>query len=466
MRPSPPRSQRGLGEQRVQWRLRDWGISRQRYWGCPIPLIHCARCGEVPVPDEDLPVRFPKTWCPMAPAIRWRSARPSSSATAQAAAASARRETDTMDTFVDSSWYFLRFASANQQAGRSMRARILAAGGPVHRRHRARDPAPAVLALLDARDARPGAGEAQRAVQQPADAGHGAQPVSTTASRPPARRVFNPAEVERHDAAGSAPARGCWATASRWSTAGSARCRSRRTTASTRRRWSKKYGADTARLFMMFAAPPEQTLEWSDEGVQGQYRFLRRLWKAVHEHVARRAGAGARGARALHGRGRGTAPAARTRRWCASATTSAGGACSTPRSRPSWSCSTRRALSTTPAQAARAVRQEALEIAVLCLSPIVPHICHVLWRALGHERALIDEPWPQPDAAALVQQDRWSWSCRSTASCAAQVRVAAGADEATARAAALAARACGGSWARRRPRRVIYVPGKLVNIVV
>ena len=207
-------------------------------------------------------------------------------------------------------------------------------------------------------------------------------------------------------------------TGSRSSTAGSARCRSRRTTASIRKTLAEKYGADTARLFMLFASPPEQTLEWSDEGVQGQYRFLRRLWKAVHDHVAVRPDA---------------VPARSARAGCAGpARPAPPGAADAGAS--SDDIGRRRVFNTAiaavmellnavarydgPGAAARAVRQEALEIAVICLSPMVPHVCHELWFALGHERALSTSPGASPTRRRWCRTT-WSWWCRSTASCAA-----------------------------------------------
>ena len=158
---------KGLGEKQVLYRLRDWGISRQRYWGWPIPIVHCPACGDVPVPDDQLPVVLPEDCVPDGTGNPLNKRPDFVNARARSAASAARRETDTMDTFVDSSWYYMRFACPDNDRHDGGRARrLLAAGRPVHRRHRARDPAPALLALLDQGDARPRARRVRRAVHR------------------------------------------------------------------------------------------------------------------------------------------------------------------------------------------------------------------------------------------------------------------------------------------------------------
>jgi leucyl-tRNA synthetase len=224
-----------------------------------------------------------------------------------------------------------------------------------------------------------------------------------------------------------------------------------------------EFGADTARLFTMFAAPPDQTLEWSDEGVQGAYRFIKRLWKAVHDHVA-------------HGA---TVPldrqslndAQRAMRRQAHHTlakiTDDIGRRRTFNTAIAAAMELLNALAKFPSSFAqdRSVMQEALEIAVLGLSPIIPHVTHVLWRALGHRTAMIDQPWMQVDPAAL-QTSSIAMVVQVNGKLRGHITVAAGADEAAVRAAALAdsnVRKFIGSAALRK---LIIVPGKLVNIVV
>jgi leucyl-tRNA synthetase len=240
----------------------------------------------------------------------------------------------------------------------------------------------------------------------------------------------------------------------------------------------EKYGADTARLFMMFAAPPEQSLEWSDDGVQGQSRFLRRLWKAVYEHVA--AGAAltptpqpVAAAEPLAQRPAPLAqtPAARELRRLAHQTLA----------KVTSDIDRRRTFNTAIAAvmellnavghyteggaAGQAIRQEALEIAVLSLSPIVPHICHALWHALGHATAVIDESWPEPDREAL-SQSMVELIVQVNGKLRGRLQLPAGAQREQAVDAALAdpevQRFIGG----KPVRRAVHVPDKLVNLVV
>jgi len=457
---------RGLGEQRVQWRLRDWGISRQRYWGCPIPLIHCPQCGEVPVPDADLPVRLPEDLLPDGSGNPLAKCEAFLKCSCPRCGGSARRETDTMDTFVDSSWYFLRFASAHQDAGPvDARAQYWLPvdqyiGGIEH----------AILHLLYSRF--------WTRVMRDLELVSLSEPFSKLLTqgmvlnqiyyRQPAagRRVFfNPTEVEvQHDAAGKRTGARLLSDGQPVEYGGLGTMSKSKNNGVDPQGLVEKYGADTARLFVLFASPPEQTLEWSDEGVQGQSRFLRRLWKAVHEHVSA-----------------GPAPARTALAGCTGAAAELRRLTQQTLVRVSDDIGRRRVFNTAIAAVmellnavtrlddaspgGRAVRQEALEIAVICLSPMVPHICHELWRSLGHERALIEEPWPQPDAAALVQQTV-ELVVQVNGKLRAHVRVVTGADEATARAAALGAEGVRRFVGAAEPRRVIYVPGKLVNIVV
>ncbi|NBU25908.1 MAG: leucine--tRNA ligase, partial [Gammaproteobacteria bacterium] len=280
---------RGLGRKRVQFRLRDWGISRQRYWGCPIPLVHCPRCGEVAVPDDQLPVVLPEHLVPDGSGNPLGKHAPFLEVACPACGGAARRETDTMDTFVDSSWYFLRFACPdNDRAMVDARARYWLPvdqyiGGIEH----------AILHLLYARFWT----KVMRdlglvGIDEPfANLFTQGMVLNHIYSHQPAegrRSYFNPADVDVVEEGG---AKRYIATREDGSTLevrydGLGTMSKSKNNGVDPQRLVEQYGADTARLFMMFAAPPEQTLEWSDEGVQGSFRFLRRLWKAVHEHVS------------------------------------------------------------------------------------------------------------------------------------------------------------------------------------
>jgi leucyl-tRNA synthetase len=281
-------ARRGLGAPRVQWRLRDWGISRQRYWGCPIPLIHCEQCGEVAVPEADLPVRLPEDLVPDGSGNPLAKHADFRHCPCPQCGASARRETDTMDTFVDSSWYFLRFASSDQTAAPvDARAQYWLPvdqyiGGIEH----------AILHLLYSRfwtRAMRDLGLLQLDEPFKALLTQG-MVLNHIYYRQPAagrRSYVNPAEVEvQLDADGQRIGAVSAKDGQSVEYAGLGTMSKSKNNGVDPQQLVEKYGADTARLFTMFAAPPEQTLEWSEDGVLGQARFLRRLWKAVYDHLA------------------------------------------------------------------------------------------------------------------------------------------------------------------------------------
>ena len=415
---------KGLGRKRVQFRLRDWGISRQRYWGCPIPLIHCESCGEVPVPDAQLPVVLPEDLVPDGSgnplgktAAFWKVDCPN-------CGKPARRETDTMDTFVDSSWYFLRFACPDNE--RSMvDARVehwlpvdQYIGGIEH----------AILHLLYARFWT----KVMRdlglvSIDEPfANLFTQGMVLNHIYSHQPAegrRHYFNPADVDVEEKDGS---RHCFVTRDDGSRIevnydGLGTMSKSKNNGVDPQSLVEKYGADTARLFMMFAAPPEQTLEWSDEGVQGAFRFIRRLWTAVHQHVTA-------GAAVPLDKSALTAAQKDLRRAAHQALVKVTDDIGRRRTFNTAVAAVMELLNAVSrfedrSPQGRAVVQEALEIAVIGLSPMVPHVCHALWQALGHAGATI--------------------------------RTAALADE-TVR------RFVGGAT----PKKIVVVPRKLVNVVI
>jgi len=455
----------GRGQRRVNWRLRDWGISRQRYWGCPIPLIHCETCGEVPVPDEDLPVILPENLVPdgsgnplakLASFVECRCPRCNRAA---------RRETDTMDTFVDSSWYFFRYTSpGNDAAMVDRRADYWMAvdqyiGGIEH----------AILHLLYSRFwTRVMRDLGLTALKEPFInlLTQGMVLNEIYYRKPAAGRIvyFNPADVEvQTDERGVRIGARLRTDGQPVEYGGIGTMSKSKMNGVDPDALVAKYGADTARLFTMFASPPEQTLEWSDEGVEGAFRFLRRLWKAVHAHVSG-----------------GAAPAL-------DPTTLDSGQRDIRRqvhetvAKVTVDIGRRRHFNTAIAAVmeltnslgrfedrspqGRAVLQEALEVAVLVLSPVVPHVCHALWKALGHAGAVIDEQWPRVDEGALVRETI-EVVVQVNGKLRGRVAVAAEADEAAVREAALADSNVQRFIEGRPVRKFIYVRGKLANVVV
>jgi len=455
----------GLGRKRIQFRLRDWGISRQRYWGCPIPLIHCESCGEVPVPDAQLPVVLPEDLVPDGSGNPLAKNKAFLNVTCPVCGGAARRETDTMDTFVDSSWYFLRFACPdNNQAMVDERSRYWLPvnhyiGGIEH----------AILHLLYSRFWTKVMRDFSLVdIDEPfANLFTQGMVLNHIYSHQPAegrRTYFNPADVDVVERDGQ---KHYVATRPDGSTLevrydGLGTMSKSKNNGVDPQNLVEQYGADTARLFMMFAAPPEQTLEWSDEGVQGSFRFLRRLWKAVYEHVS--AGPAPVAPVALD------APQKALRRAAHQAL-----------AKVTDDIGRRRTFNTAVAAvmellnaisrfedrspAGRAVVQEALEIAVIALSPMVPHITHALWKELGHSQALCDLRWPATDPAALTQ-DEITLVVQVNGKLRGQITVPVDADEATVRTAALAEPSVSKFVGAEPPKKVVVVPRKLVNVVV
>ena len=452
-----------LGEKRITWRLRDWGISRQRYWGCPIPIIHCGACGVVPVPDDQLPVVLPDNLVPDG------SGNPLLKDAAFLACAcprcgrAARRETDTMDTFVDSSWYFLRYAcSDNGRAALDDRVHYWLPvdqyiGGIEH----------AILHLLYSRFwtrvmRELGAVSFKEPFTNLFTQGMVLNAAFFRKSESGRVEYFNPADVEMStcDQRRVAILR---KDGREVESAGVITMSKSKNNGVDPQALVDELGADTARLFTMFAAPPEQTLEWSDEGVQGAFRFIKRLWKAVYEHVS--------GGAVLPLDKAGLDDAQRAIRRQAHHTlgkvTDDIGRRRTFNTAIAAVMELLNALAKFPQRTSqdRSVMHEALEIAVIALSPIIPHATHVLWGELGHSTALIDETWPRVDAAAL-EQSMIEIVVQVNGKLRSRITVSAGADEETVRGTALADPHVQKFIGNGPVRKVIVVPGKLVNVVV
>ena len=410
----------GRGEKQTNYRLRDWGVSRQRYWGTPIPIIHCDKCGTVPVPEDQLPVVLPEdiaygedvgspikkmpefyeTSCPECGGM-------------------AERETDTFDTFFESSWYYARFTCPDADTMLDERAKYWAPvdqyiGGIEH----------AVLHLLYARFFH----------KLMRDEG-------LLDSDEPFTQLLTQGMVLKD---------------------GSKMSKSKGNTVDPQQ-LIERYGADTVRLFILFAAPPEQSLEWNDEGVDGAARFLKRLWKLVASHLEDKSVPSAVNVSVL-------SPSQKDIRRKFHETVA----------KVSDDVGRRHTFNTAIAavmelinelskfdddsEQGRAVVREAIEGIVIMLSPMVPHITQQLWNELGHDELLADIAWPECDESAMVR-DEIELVLQVNGKLRSRINVAADADNESIEAQALADDKIQTNIEGMTVRKVIVVPGRLVNIV-
>jgi leucyl-tRNA synthetase len=411
--------QHGKGERKINYRLRDWGISRQRYWGCPIPVIYCDSCGTVAVPEKDLPVVLPldvELDGAGSPLVNHPDF---AHVECPSCGGDARRETDTFDTFVESSWYLARFTCADQdQAMLDERADYWLpvdqyVGGIEH----------AILHLLYARFF--------HKLMRDEGLVQGDEPI---------KRLLTQGMVLMD---------------------GSKMSKSKGNTVDPES-LIERYGADTVRLFIMFASPPQMSLEWSDDGVEGASRFLRRLWRQVAEHVTEGVVAESIGTdlsdqgkslhRQIHKTIKKVTDDIERRLQVNTAIASV--------------MELMNAVSRfSPLnESDRAVVQQALETACLLLAPVVPHISSVLWQALGHDNDIIDAPWPLADETAMVQ-DEIQYIVQVNGKLRDRLQVAADADQQTIEQLAQASESVQRHIEGKTVRKVIVVPGRLVNIV-
>jgi len=456
----------GLGEAVTQYRLRDWGISRQRYWGCPIPVIHCEGCGAVPVPDEQLPVVLPEDCVPDGSGNPLNSLETFLAVDCPKCGRAARRETDTMDTFVDSSWYYARYA-CRDNARAIVDERVdywlpvdQYIGGIEH----------AILHLLYSRfwtrvmhDL--GLVACEEPFRQLLTQGMVLNEVYYRHPEGGRREYFNPADVEkRYDENGRLVSATLKADGRPVVFDGIGTMSKSKMNGVDPQALIDRYGADTARLFVMFAAPAEQTLEWSEEGVQGASRFLRRLWRVVTEF----AGAGRAGP--LPGRDRFDGRQRELRRRVHQTIAKVGDDIGRRYTFNTAIAAVMELMNDITrfeigSDADRAVAGEALDAVLLLLSPIVPHICHSLWHVLGHETAIVDEAWPAADES-LMEAERVEIIVQVNGKLRARLDVPAGIDEDELKAEALADGNVQRFTEGRDVRRIIVVPGKLINVVV
>jgi leucyl-tRNA synthetase len=458
---------KNIGEKKVQWRLRDWGISRQRYWGCPIPIIHCDDCGSVPVPDDQLPVKLPEDCVPDGSGNPLHKRLDFLHVDCPKCGKPARRETDTMDTFVDSSWYYARYATrfgADKMVDEETDYWMTVdqyIGGIEH----------AILHLLYSRF--------WTKVMRDVGLVSYREPFAHLLTQ---GMVLNNAFFHKPEGGGKnyfweseidiqKDAKG-HITGATLKKDGSTLEHELTTMSKSKNNGVdpqsliEQYGADTARFFMMFAAPPEQTLEWSDAGVEGADRFLRRVWSFGHLFATEiRPQIGAQRSlantklpeelaafrREIHlllkqanydlGKQQFNTVASATMKML-------------------------NAIEKAPRLGALAaeVLEECFGILLRVLSPLTPHISHALWQQLGYGDDILAAAWPEPLDAALVQ-DEIELMLQVNGKLRGSLRVPADATKDAIEAAAVAHEAAVKFMEGKAPKKVVVVPGRLVNIV-
>jgi leucyl-tRNA synthetase len=466
------------GRRAVHWRLRDWGVSRQRYWGCPIPIIHCAQCGAVPVPEDQLPVVLPENVefsgvrSPLKSDPEWRKVK------CPQCGGDAERETDTFDTFMESSWYYARYTSpgaaemvdaranywlpVNQYIGGIEHAilhllyfrfyhKLLRDSGFVT----SHEPAinllcqGMVVAETFYRDRGPGAGDQEQ------------------------REWINPADVDiQRDERARVIGATLKADGQPVQIGPTEKMSKSKNNGVDPQTMIDKYGADTVRLFSMFAAPPEQSLEWNEAGVEGMSRFLRRFWREVLTHSGDRGpGTGDR-KQAVELDPAALTPAQKTLRRQVHETIAKVGDDIGRRQNFNTAIAALMELLNhvsrfdDTSEQGHAVRHEALEAMVLLLNPFTPHLSHALWQVLGHGETLIEDVrWPLADPVALVR-DSVTMAVQINGKLRGTIELPPGVSRGEVENAALAEPSVAKFLGDQKPRKVIVVPNKIVNIVV
>jgi leucyl-tRNA synthetase len=470
----------GLGDKQVLWRLRDWGISRQRYWGTPIPLIHCPACGDVPVPDADLPVVLPEDCVPDGSGNPLNKRADFVNCACPKCGKAAKRETDTMDTFVDSSWYYARYACVDQNA-KMVDERVdywqpvdQYIGGIEH----------AILHLLYSRF--------YTKVMRDLGLVKAGEPFSNLLTQGMVLNeiffrktgngrisYYNPADVDVVvDENGKRFSATLRSDGQPVESGGIGTMSKSKNNGVDPQALIEQYGADTARLFMMFASPPEDTLVWNDAGVEGASRFLKRLWSyaydyhaLIQESLKLRAGsplipqgwtaknsAHAAFRRDIHGLLKqatfdfgkfqfNTVVAAAMKMLNAIAVFRA-----KPEGQnaaPDW----------------QLLLAETTSIMLRLLAPITPHVAHALWRELGYGEDILTAPWPEHDPQALAA-DEIELVLQVNGKLRGSMRVATGAARTVIEQLALENANVRKHVGEQKVKKVVVVPGRLVNVVV
>jgi leucyl-tRNA synthetase len=483
---------KGLGEKKTTWRLRDWGVSRQRYWGTPIPIIHCEEHGAVPVPEKDLPVVLPQDCIPDG------SGNPlhkhegfHAGVTCPVCGKAARRETDTMDTFVDSSWYFMRYCDPTKADGMVgegadywMRDQQLATGGSGMDQYIG-GIEHAILHLLYARfwtkvmrDL--GLVKVDEPFSKLLTQGMVLNHIYSRRTAKGGKDYFWPHDVEHvldetgkvigaklKNEADSGDGRLPVGTPIDYEGVGT--MSKSKNNGVDPQDLIERYGADTARLYTMFTAPPEVTLEWNDSAVEGSYRFLRRVWNfAFKHHELLRSATGQDLSQAALGD---SAKALRREMHLVlkqvgydydrmQYNTVVSGCMKLLNAledfKPDGSAGDTAALC------------EGVSLLMRMLYPACPHITDEVWQQLGYAKAageLLDAPWPTVDESAL-ERDQIELMLQINGKLRGSILVPASADKAQIEAAALAHEAVFKQAAGAAPKKVIVVPGRLVNVVL
>ena len=455
----------GHGARKTQFRLRDWGISRQRYWGCPIPIIHCDACGDVPVPEDQLPVVLPEDVVPDGAGSPLARMPEFYQCKCPKCGADAKRETDTMDTFVESSWYFARYASPNYEGGMVDPAAAnhwlpvdQYIGGIEH----------AILHLLYARFFHKlmrdeGLVSSNEPFKNLLTQGMVVAETYYRTLENGGKDWFNPADVElERDAKAKVISAKLKSDGLPVEIGGTEKMSKSKNNGVDPQAMIDAYGADTCRLFMMFASPPDQSCEWSDAGVEGANRFLRRVWRLAQGHVS----AGLPGkldVSVLTDEQKAVRRAIHLAIKQASNDIGQHHKFNTAIAQVMTLMNVLEKAATATEQD-RALVHEGLEIVTLLLAPITPHISHELWQRLGHADAVIDAQWPQVDESALVQ-DSLTLVVQVNGKLRGQIIVAASSSREDVEAAARANENVLRFTEGLSIRKVIVVPGKLVNIV-
>jgi leucyl-tRNA synthetase len=452
----------GLGEKKTTWRLRDWGISRQRYWGTPIPIIHCDSCGVVPVPEADLPVLLPEDLVPDGSGNPLQHCAAFLNVACPRCGQPARRETDTMDTFVDSSWYYMRYCSPdNDDAMIDARAEYWMPmdqyiGGIEH----------AVLHLLYARfwtKAMRDLGliKFSEPFKNLFTQGMLLNESFYREEASGKKNWFYPSEVEvQTDEKGQPVGARSRADGLPVQLGGIEKMSKSKNNVVEPKDIIARFGADTARVFVMFAGPPDQSAAWSDSGAEGASRFLRRLWAFAVKH--------GEDVRAAPQQAAGADPLRLAMHTLLRQVTADYG-------RLQFNTVISGAMKMLNAledarDASAASRREGLSILLRCLYPAAPHICWGLWQELGLASqpqlgALEDAPWPEVDEQALVQ-DEIELVLQIGGKMRGSIRVPVDAERRFIEAAALASPEFLRFAEGKAAKKVVVVPGRLVNVVV